>query len=231
MGYLIALLLFISLYILGIVFLKRLKENKICNIGIPIFIFVLYLYCLITILIKCGMYDWNFTNALPTANVSPFMYCGCFILIFLPKSVRKYGNTLISFLSLGMLFAGVFSLIYNVMRDYNFYLHFVVDSFIHILLSWYGIYLYKTKQVFFEKKKRVFSSAVIVSVAVIMLVLNVIFDQSFFGLSLNRKHNIYSVVLCDDSNLSAIIYFSGLIFVLLIGSLYQKFLSRKLYKN
>ena len=50
-----------------------------------------------------------------------------------------------------------------------------------------------------------------------MLVLNLIFDTSFFGLSLRGKHNIYNNVLTNNSYLSAALYFFGLICVLLMG--------------
>ena len=67
----------------------------------------------------------------------------------------------------------------------------------------------------------------IYGVAVVMLILNVIFDKAFFGLSLNGRHNIYNMVLVDNSYLSALIYFVGLGAVLALGALLCSFLSRE----
>ena len=67
----------------------------------------------------------------------------------------------------------------------------------------------------------------ILFVAIVMMVLNVIFDKSFFGLSLNGKHNIYNCVLVQNSYLSAAIYFTGLVGVLMLGYFYHKLLNLK----
>ena len=62
----------------------------------------------------------------------------------------------------------------------------------------------------------------IIGVAVIMLILNLIFKTSFFGLSMYGNHNIYTIVICESSIISAIIYFEGLTILLGLGSLYLK---------
>ena len=61
----------------------------------------------------------------------------------------------------------------------------------------------------------------------VMMILNLIFDTSFFGLSLNGKHNIYHMVLVSNSYLNALIYFSGLIIIMVGSFLFQKLLSPK----
>ena len=66
----------------------------------------------------------------------------------------------------------------------------------------------------------------IIGAAFFMMILNVIFDTAFFGLSLNGKHNIYNFVLTDNSYLSAALYFLGLLCVLGLGCLYSYLLSR-----
>ena len=55
-----------------------------------------------------------------------------------------------------------------------------------------------------------------------MMILNVVFDTAFFGLSLNGKHNIYNNVLVLNSYLSAFLYFFGLCGVLLMGFGFSK---------
>jgi hypothetical protein len=64
-----------------------------------------------------------------------------------------------------------------------------------------------------------------------MLVLNAIFKTAFFWLSLYGAHSIYNVVICKSSILSAILYFMGLMFVLLFGYFYQKFLEEIIYNK
>lgn len=232
MWYLVSFIFLLILYILGIVVIKNINKNKTIDILIPIIVFILYLVCVLYMYNKVGLNDWNFLNVLPTANVSPFMFFGVVVIFFIPDCIKKYVNTLISFLSLGMFCAGMINLIFNAIRDYNFYLNFVLDSLIHMLFSLYGIYLFKTRQVCVEKYKQVISGLIIIVVAVIMLILNLIFKTSFFGLSLYGDHNIYNVVLCKSSVLSAIVYFSGLMLVLIFGFIYQKLLfARYINKN
>ena len=66
------------------------------------------------------------------------------------------------------------------------------------------------------------SGSIIVGSAVVMMILNVIFDTAFFGLYLNGKHNIYNNVLVSNSYLSAFLYFFGLCGVLLMGFGFSK---------
>jgi hypothetical protein len=60
-----------------------------------------------------------------------------------------------------------------------------------------------------------------------MMILNVIFDTAFFGLSLNGKHNIYNKVLVDNSYLSALLYYIGLLAVLVMGYFVCKAFAKK----
>lgn len=75
---------------------------------------------------------------------------------------------------------------------------------------------------------KLIAGSIIVVVALIMMTMNVLFDTSFFGLSLNGKHNIYLVVLTDNSYLSALIYFTGLTTILFLGFFYHGFLPKAL---
>ena len=110
---------------------------------------------------------------------------------------------------------------------YKFHLHFVLDYTNHIILSLWGIYLIKSKQITLNRKDSNISSLILISIATIMLILNIIFDTAFFGLSLNGNHNIYNVVLVKNSYLSALIYYLGMLFVLSLGYIFQKLLNYK----
>lgn len=54
-----------------------------------------------------------------------------------------------------------------------------------------------------------------------MLIVNLIFDTTYFGLSLYGKHTIYNTVLVEESWLSAVIYCVGLGSVLWLGYIYS----------
>lgn len=231
MGYGITLVVLLTIYILGIIFLKRIKASGLINTLVPLTIFTLYVYMVIILYIKSGPYDWNFTNALPTANVSPFMFFSCIILLVLPKKIRKYGYTLVTLLSFGMACATCINLVRRIIINYNFYMTFAIDAFNHFLLSWFGIYLCKTKQVFNDIKRQVISGSLIVLVALSMLVVNAIFKTGFFGLSLYGDHNIYLIVIGDNSYVSALIYFLGLIGVLGLGYVFNYIFIEKIIKG
>jgi hypothetical protein len=160
---------------------------------------------------------WNFLNTLPVANVSPFMFSIMPILLILPKRIKEHIYLLISMLTVGMFLSTVLGCVGNAIRNYKFHFHFALDYLSHFSLSAFGIFLIRSKQIKPSIKKCIISGSVIFGVATIMLILNVIFDKAFFGLSLNGKHNIYNIVLVNNSYLSALIYYIGLACVLLVG--------------
>ena len=71
------------------------------------------------------------------------------------------------------------------------------------------------------------TTAVNIIASISVYALYVIFDNAFFGLSLFGKHNIYNMVIVDNSYLSALLYFIGLIGVTLLGYGFNMLLSRK----
>ena len=222
--YLILAVILLALYVAGLYALRYVKDKRWPNIVLPPMIFTCYLYVVITMYLDVGFHDWNFQNTLPTANVSPFTYCLALLSLVLPKKAKEYVYTLISLLSFGVLGAGMLSCISNAARDYAFHWTITLDSFAHVALSWFGVYLVKSGQVRLEPRKCLFSGLFIVGVAVVMMLLNVIFHTNFFGLSFRGEHNIYNMVLCESAYLSAGIYFLGLCAVLTVGYFYQKWL-------
>ena len=226
--YLITLLILLIFYISVIFIMKYMKNSKVWNIVFAITIFALYISHILIIYNSVGAKDWNFLNTMPVANVSPFMFALSPLILILPNKIRKYFYILISLLFVGMLLSAVFNCIYNTVISYKFHIHFVLDYLSHILISLWGIYLIRSNQVQLTKKDSLVSTAIIISIATIMLILNVIFDTAFFGLSLNGKHNIYNVVLVNNSYLSAVIYYLGIILVTTIGYIFQKLLNRNI---
>ena len=226
MDYIITLCCLLLFYLLAIKVMGYIKWRRAVNFLTSVSIYVLYLYVVYRAYTSVGVHDWNFQNTLPVANVSPFTFSLMPLLWFLPKRCKRYLHLLICLLCAGMLLSPIFNCVFNAMRAYAFHAQFVADYVAHVLLSLWGIYLVKSRQVELTPRDCVIGGSLIVGVALAMLVHNVIFDTAFFGLSLSGKHNIYNVVLVDSSLVSALLYFSGLIGILLLGYGFQKALTK-----
>ena len=227
MGYAITLILMLAVYSFGIWGLRYIKKERLFTVLFPFLIFLAYLYCVNHIAGQVGTKDWNFTNALPTANVSPFMYCLTPFIFLFSKKVQKYLYTLVSLLSFGLLCAGGITCVFNIARNYKFHFNIALDSVLHGALSFYGVYLVKSGRSVLDRKTCLISGGIMVSVAATMLGLNLALHTSFFGLSLYGNHNIYNFVISESGYISAGIYFLGLGAVLCMGALYQRILSRR----
>lgn len=215
--YIVTLCILIILCIVVIILMPEFKNSKITNLFFIIITYICYISLALIIYLDVGFYDWNFQNVLPTANVSPFMFFILPIYFILPKTPKKYYLLLISLLSVGMFLSPFINCIYFHSISYTFHPHFLLDYIAHLSLFLWGIYIIKSQQVELNIKNTLISSSIIISVALTMMIINVIFDTSFFGLSLYGKHNIYNQVIVSNSYLSALIYFAGLIVVLLLG--------------
>lgn len=222
--YLVVLLLYFVIYIAMCLLMPEFKNINIANMIFYLISFVCYITLVIYLYFHDGPKDWNFTNALPTANVSPFMFFTSFIFFLLPKKIKKYHALLISLLSVGMILSSAITMTHNFIISYRFIPSFLLDYTAHFAFSLWGVYFIQSKQVELKNKDCLISGSLIMGVALTMLIINLIFDTSFFGLSLRGKHNIYNQVLVSNSFLSALIYFSGLVLVLFLGYLLQKML-------
>ena len=201
------------------------KYKNLVNLIFAIVIFTLYLYTVRYMYFDVGPNDWNFKNTLPTANVSPFMFCLTPLTLLMPRVIRKHLFTLISLLSLGMVIAGLGGALGYMARNYAFHWHITFDCAAHVVISLWGVYLLKSGQAELTPKKATQGGSIIVGVAVLMLVLNLIFKTAFFGLSLYGEHNIYNNKIFESGIVSAMAYFLGLCFVLFAGYFYQKVLN------
>ena len=225
MWYIVCLIVLIAVYILAITFMDRCKRPWLMNsilIGVCL---SCYVALALIIYEDVGFWDWNFQNALPTANVSPFMFFSLIIYVLLPKKIRKYHSVLIALLSAGMFGAVVLGCVSRAAIRYKFHIQFLLDYLSHLSLSLLGIYLVKSGQAELKKRDCLIAGGALLSVAVIMLIVNAIFGTSFFGLALNEKYNIYNMVLAPDPYLSALIYFVGVVVVLVIGYFYVTFVT------
>lgn len=228
MLYLLTAFILILFYVGFIILMKHMKNIKLINSLLCVTIFLCYAFFVFVIYLDVGLYDWNFLNTMPTANVSPFMFFTLPLLLIEPKKIKTYHLTLISLLSAGMLLSTLVNIGSYFFREYKFHIHFLLDFISHILLSLYGIYLVYTNQVTLNKKNCLGGVIMIFSVVLLMIILNICFDTSFFGLSLNGKHNIYNNVIVDNSYLSMFIYIFGLSIVLLSSFVFTRLIKLKL---
>jgi hypothetical protein len=216
-AYILTLVLLCALYAAGIYFMKYIRNFRLFNVLFGCLVYIPYLWLSCIVYNDVGFYDWNFQNTLPTANVSPFMFSSVPLLLILPPKAKKAVYLLISLLSVGMFGSAALGCIGNAAINYKFHFHFLLDYISHFALSLFGIYLIRTKQVEFHAKNCLVSASIIFGSATVMLILNLILDTAFFGLSLTGKHSIYNNVIVDNSYVSALIYYVGLLMVLLLG--------------
>ena len=227
MLYIISLILILVFYALSIRCMKYMRNTRLWNFLFGSVIFACYLFVVVRVYLSVGFYDWNFQNTLPVANVSPFMFTLVGVIWLFPIKARRRLYLLISLLSVGMILSSVLGCIYNASINYRFHLHFLADYIAHAVLSLWGVYLIKSRQIKLSFGNALVSGGIIVSVALAMLGLNLAFDTAFFGLSLNGKHNIYNTVLTENSYVSAALYFIGLVGVLTLGYLYSRTFAKR----
>ena len=227
LAYIWALLLLCTAYAFVFYFMKNFHSKRFTEIIFTCLVFIPYVCLSFVVLRDVGFNDWNYRNTLPVANVSPFMFAITPLVLVLPKKIKKHFLLLISLLSVGMVFSSILGCVNYAVINYKFHVHFMLDYVSHFALSLYGVYVLRTRQVDLTLKNSVVSGSLIVGAAFVMMVLNVIFDTAFFGLSLRGKHNIYNNVLFKSSYLSAFVYFLGLIAVLILGFFYMKLLLLK----
>lgn len=229
MAYIFSMLIMIAFYIGAICSMKYMKATKLWNVIFTCSIFAFYMFVMVSVYLSVGFNDWNFQNTLPTANVSPFMFTLVVVMNLFPQKIKKYIHLLVTLLSMGMFLAAIFGCVYNASIHYKFHIHFICDYMAHVMLSLWGVYLVKSKQVEINIPNSLISGAIIVGVALVMMMLNVVLGTSFFGLSLDGNHNIYNNVLVNNSYLSAVIYYVGLMIVLALGYVYVGVICRRNY--
>ena len=213
-------------YVSVILLMRHMKNRKLTNFIFFFITYFFYVIYLLKLMSNVGYDNYYFHESLATANISPFMFSIMPVIYFSRGRVQKYLYLLVSLLSVGMLLSPVLNAVSYAINDVTYGVIFAWDYIAHLSLSLWGIYLVKSRQVSINPKDSLVSSFIIFGVCDLMIILNLIFDTSFFGLSLRGKHHIYYNVITDNSHLSAIIFFTGLCAVLFLGYLYSKFHSK-----
>ena len=153
-----AILLF---FLLACKLIKAPLHPRLGNFLFPCAIWVLYLLLLHSIYQDVGWADWNFQNAMPYANVSPFMFSVLPLLLCIPKALKQHFYLLVSLLSVGMIISPLCSCVYNAVIKYAFHPHFLLNYFAHLLIAIWGVYLYKARDTAPKKNNLLISYGII----------------------------------------------------------------------
>ncbi|MGI6377927.1 MAG: hypothetical protein ACOX0I_02535 [Bacilli bacterium] len=196
---------------------------KIITVVLTFLIFVPYVFSLINFYRKDSW--WNFNNVLPTSNISSLMFTMVFVVLFLPKIIKKHFYLLMTMLSFTMIVAGIGSPIWYMFFD-RYYPFFSIEWITHFTMAFFGIYLLLTKRIEITVKNCLKALMIIYMIVAIMIVLNIIFGTSFFGLAFNGEHHIYRHIIIPNPYLSALVYITGVTFFLVTGYFFLKFIKK-----
>lgn len=233
LSYIILLILYLSF--LAIVFYLIIKKRITINSTQRRVLFLFIAFCyILNILDKIMGSEINMKHlygVIPFGNYSPLIFTVCTIMVFLPEKWCRWFDYFMGIMWLPMLVASLHNSISFTWSQGPFvYTCMIFDCISHGLIGLYGFYLLYNKAVVYDKKKMIILLSAIMLVPVIMLILNVVFDTSFFGLNLNGKHNIYNVVISNNSYVSAAIYFVGLAALLAVSTAASLIIQRRVSK-
>ena len=227
-GYIISLailnLIFIVFYFLIFKFSVKLRLNHVFILCI----FTLYCITLLIQLLSQGSNSKAFIDTVPTSNISPFVFCTLPLCLF--KRLRNFIFPMIVFLSVGIILSVEISHYRFINENLEYNIALSLDGLNHMLYALFGVYLVVSNQVQLSLKSFIYGCISILTIVATMILLNLIFHTSFFGLNLYGNHSIYDIVITTSSVLSSLIYVLGLIIFLFLGLLFQ-FLNLKLNKQ
>ena len=227
MEYVLTIAILLIAYVSVILLMGRIKNTRIANLVFFAGVFGCYVIYTLQVLFLSGYNSIYFHGVIATANISPFMFSIMPIIYFSRGKLRKHLFILISLLSVGMLLSPTLNALTYAVKGYPFTFYAAWDYIAHLLLSLWGIYIVRSRQVKINVRDAILSALIIIGVAIFMLLMNLIHGTSFFGLALDGNHNIYHNVIVDNSYISALIYFTGLIAVLIAGFFYSKLFYRE----
>ena len=150
-------------------------------------------------------------DVIPLSKLSPFIFATVFFINFMPKVIKKYYYTILSTLILAMACVGIFSsLADGLMNDMNYFVVWMYfDSFSHIAIALFGIWLLITGQTSLDRKTLFICLGILYTFLLLLICVNLIFKTNFFGFSVYGDHNIYGIVI-NPWMVSFIVYFAGL---------------------
>ena len=213
LSYIIFLVLYLAFlfFMFNLINKKKISINVIQKRLLFLFIGICYALNILEKIITKSPTEKHVNMCIPLGNYSPFIFTLCIIVAFLPNRWSKWFDYFIGLMWLPMILASLYNSVGYVFNQGDFsYTCLIYDGLAHGLIGLYGFYLIKNQFISYTKKALTITIISILLVPIIMLILNLIFNTSFFGLNLNGKHNIYGLVLTDNSLLSALLYMLGL---------------------
>ena len=159
-------------------------------------------------------------------NISPFIFTVIPLTYFMNKKTKEYAYSAISFLSVGMFVAMIFSpehaYLYSYTDDASFL--YTTEVLCHLLCSLYGIYLALTDQVKADVPTLIKSVVFMYSVILFGVFLNYVFHKDFFGMDPYGNYRIYMLQLFGSFGATFAAYLLGVFVVLVSGMLCNGFL-------
>ena len=221
-GYIISLIVLNIILFVGVIIILKKPLHHIMQFD-TIFvsaIFLLYSATFFIQLFTFGADDKLFLNTLPITNISPFVFF-TLPLCLINKKLAHCIFCIVPLLSVGIICSVEISHFRFIHDDIAFSIALSLDGLAHVLYALFGIYLVVSRQIMLNVKNFCLGCGIMMGIVASMLTLNLIFHTSFFGLNMYGKHNIYEIILCNNSIISATIYLTGLLVFLLLGYLFQ----------
>ncbi len=226
--YLINMIVGIIYIILGLYIFNKCK-NLNDNLILFLLSLIIVIAYILTILFSIKpAFGYNMQFVYPISNVSPFLFTLVFISIFLSS---KYKHILYKFFIMfwiAMLIAAFFTSFLCLIQSFPSYNFIYTDVYSHATFFLLTYYIIKNNIVKLSKKDFIYSYIFILCLILLIVIINLIFNRSFFGLALNDLCNIYGYKLFINPYTNLILYTLGLS-IIMYGNylLYKTYIKNK----
>ena len=162
---------------------------------------------------------WLEDGFMTLENISPFIMTLIPLTVFMSDRVKKYCNSAIAFLWLGMFLALMISPQHAYIFSYNIEATFIysAEAACHLIASLYGVYLIISGQVECNFKTWMKSIICMYSVIGFGVILNYFFHTRNFGMDPYGDFSIYMLDILGSFEATLLAYLLGVMFVLTIG--------------
>lgn len=167
---------------------------------------------------------WLKDGFMTLENISPFIMTLIPLTVFMNDRVKKYCNSVIAFLWLGMFFALMISPQHAYIFNYNIEASFIysTEAACHLLASLYGVYLIISGQVKCDFKHWTKSIICMYSVIGFGVLLNYLFHIDNFGMDPYGDYSIYMIDIFGSFEATLVAYLLGVLTVLTVGMQFGK---------
>lgn len=162
---------------------------------------------------------WLNDGFMTLENISPFIMTLIPLTLFMGERVRKYCNSAIAFLWLGMFLALMISPQHAYIFNYNIEATFIYasEAACHLIASLYGVWLIISGQVECSTKSLGRSVACMYLVIGYGVFLNYFFHTRNFGMDPYGNFSIYMLDILGSFEATLLAYLLGVLVVLVIG--------------